>query len=140
MKKLLVLLAFIGAAFATANKAQAQVTNLFSQYGLTVDTVDNTETLYLSPTATISGYRKVITIQFLAVEVSGTTGGTAQVQGSLDGTNFFNIGSAYTLTDVASQVTSFTVTDWGCLYLRLKVTGTGTMSTKIYAKYLGRNS
>ena len=137
MKKLLVLLAFIGAAFATANKAQAQVTNLLSQYALTVD---NTETLYLSPTATISGYRKVITIQFLAVEVSGTTGGTAQVQGSLDGTNFFNIGSAYTLTDVASQVTSFTVTDWGCLYLRLKVTGTGTMSTKIYAKYLGRNS
>lgn len=138
MKKF-ILIAIIGLIAFVSKPATAQVTNLLSQYSLTVDTVDNTETLYLTLASTISGYRKVVTVQFLATEISGTTAGTAQVQGSLDGTNYYNLGSAYTLTDVASQCTSITLTDWGSLYLRVKVTGSGTMSDKIYAKVLTRN-
>lgn len=135
-KILMFLIAFTMALVAP--KADAQVTNMLSQYSLTVDTV-TTGSKYLTAPSTISGYKKVVTIQFLAVEISGTTAGTAQVQGSLDGTNYYDIGSAYTLTDVASQVTSFIVSDFGSLYLRLKVTASGTMSDKIYAKFLTRN-
>ena len=120
------------------NEAKAQVTTMYSQYSLSVDTVTSA-VKYLTPTSTISGYRKVLTVQFLATEISGTTAGTAQVQGSLDGTNWYNLGSAYTLTDVASQCTSFSFTDWASLYIRLAVTPSGTMSDKIYAKFLTRN-
>jgi hypothetical protein len=148
MKKLIAILlsAFVLVAVSAPHvKAQTPaVTSLTSQYYLTVDTVTNTATKYLTyqtaagVNAPLSGYKKIVTVTFKAVEISGTTGGTAQVQGSLNGTDWYNIGSAYTLTDVASQVTSFTVTDWGAIYLRVAVTGTGTMSDKIYAQFLPR--
>lgn len=124
-------------ALASTFAVNAQ-TNLTSQYGNSVDTVVNTATKYLN-SPVLSGYKKVVTVQFIGVKISGTVAGTAQLQASLDGTYFYNVGSAFTLTDVASQTTSFKVTDFGDLYLRVAVTGSGTMSNKIYAKFLSRN-
>ena len=102
----------------------------------TLDTVTNTATKYLVSGA-IKG-AKTVTVSFTATEISGTTGGTATLQGSLDGSHWYTIGSAYTLTDVAAQTTSFKITDFGDLYLRVAVTGTGTMSDQIQAKFLAR--
>jgi hypothetical protein len=134
---LLITVAIITAFVSTPAKSQA--ISLVSQYSSTVDTVTNSATKYLTAPAPISGYKKLITIQFWAVEISGTTAGTAQVQASLDGSIWYNIGSAYTLTDVASQTNGFTITDWGSLYLRVAITGSGTMSDKVYSKYLVRS-
>lgn len=125
-------------ALIAAPSAEAQVTSMKSQYNLTVDTVTNTGTKWLK-TLSLNGYSKVVAVQFIAEEISGTTGGTAQLQGSLDGSYWYNIGSAYTLTDVASQSTVFTITDFPHVYLRVFVTGTGTMSDKIYAKFIRRS-
>ena len=135
MKKLLFLFAFIAFAFTV----QAQTSMVSAAYtSNTSDTVIDAATKYLIPSSTISGLSKIVEVQFLAVENSGTTGGTATLQGSLDNTNWYTIGTAYTLTDVASQVTHFKITDYGTKYVRIKVTGPGTMETKISAKVLVR--
>lgn len=133
MKKfLLIALLSVGAMISHAQTAMTSA----AYPANAVDTVTNTATKYLVSKA-IKG-ADVVTVQFYATEISGTTGGTATLQGSLDGTNWYTIGSAYTLTDVASQCTSFKVTSFGDLYLRVAVTGTGTMSDKVYAKWLAR--
>lgn len=136
MKKLLILILVAALAMVIAPESKAQI-SMKSQYALTEDTVTNGATKYLT-SSVINGYKKVVVVQFIATEISGTTGGTATLQGSLDGSNWYTIGSAYTLTDVATQSTSFSITDFGHLYLRVAVTGTGTMSDKIYAKFIAR--
>lgn len=70
------------------------------------------------------------TLQFNILKVSGTLGGTAQPQTSLDGTVWFNTAgaSAYTITDTAgTQSTAWFVENKKGLYYRVLVTGTGTM-------------
>lgn len=113
---------------------------LKSQYNLTEDTVVNTATKFLTlGGATVaSAGEKSSTVQvvFDAVEISGTTGGTATPQASIDGVNWYNVGTAYTLTDVASQVSAWTLTGFPHKYLRIAVAGAGTMSDKIHAKVL----
>lgn len=139
MKRFLAVFAIIALALSfTPVKSHAQVLTLKSQYGLTVDTVTTTEVKYLTLATPVTGYQKVLTVEFYAAEIgSVTTAASVQVQGSLDGTNYYNIGSAYTMTDVAAQVTSVKFTDFGDVYIRVKVTGT-TGVNKIYAKVLAR--
>jgi hypothetical protein len=138
VKKIFFLLSAVSLLTLTATKADAQVQSFKSQYGNVLDTVTNTTAKVFSLTSPINGYQKVVTIQFLATEISGTTAGSAQVQASMDNTNWYNIGTAFTLTDVATQTTSFTFNDWGHLYVRLLVTPTGTMSDQIKAWILPR--
>lgn len=134
---------FIAALIASLSFcASAQVKDLKSQYNLNEDTVTNAATKYLTlaTSNTLGYYYKVVTVQFWATKISGTVGGTAQLQGSLDRTNWYNVGSAVTLTDVAGQITAFKVSDSGDPYYRVAVTGTGTMAVKISAKLLARNA
>ena len=63
--------------------------------------------------------------------ISGTGAGTAQLQGSLDGVNYVNIGSAYTITNVATQTTTFTITAPVPKYLKVLNTGSGTESVQV---------
>ena len=106
----------------------------------TLDTVTNAATKYLVSAKQGISYGAIVTVAFTATEISGTTGGTATLQGSLDGTNWYTAPgtTAYTLTDVAAQTTVFKVTSSGEVYFRLAVVGTGTMSDQIKAKYTVR--
>lgn len=115
-------------------------TSLVSQYSLTVDTVTNSGTKYLTIPAAVKGFYKTCSVQFYASEISGTTAGTATLQYSLDNSNWYSVprDSVYTLTDVSTQSFGWQLKDWGDLYLRVKVTGSGTMADKIYAKVLYR--
>lgn len=129
-------------SFAFTPQVNAQI-DLLSQYGKTVDTVSNTATKYLT-SGKIDGMFKSVTVYVDLTEISGTTGGTISIEVSGKGSNyapFYNSkDTTYTFTaaDVTSQSFRFQLYDWGDVYLRVKYTGSGTMSTKISAYYIAR--
>lgn len=144
MKKILFLLIVFG-AFAVSAKSQSFVTpTLVSQYSASVDTVDNTETLYLSlpSTTNVKGHFKTVLVVFKTQEISGTGGGTATLEISANGTDYATAPgqSAYTIVDqTAAQTTAWKITDFEGAKIRIKVTGAGTMSYKIYGSALFKN-
>ena len=152
MKKIISMLFFaflLVAGVQTQSKAQANtVVSMVSQYGNTTDTVVNTGTKYLYNSVAIGGFQKVVTVAVHLIEISGTTGGTITVEASLDGTNYYPfyvgrdsstaITNSYTFTpaDAATNDFRFSLFDFRERWVRVKYTGTGTMSDKISAKIL----
>lgn len=136
MKKLITLLLF---AVVVSFTSTAQ-TSLVSQYSNTVDTVTDAGTKYLTVPAAVKGFQKTVSVNLYTSKISGTVAGTATLQYSLDGTNYYALpkDSVYTLTNVSSQSFGWQFKDWGDLYLRIKFVGSGTMANKIYAKVLFR--
>ncbi len=88
-----------------------------------------------------------ITVHAYIVELSGTTGGTLTLQGTIDGTQWITVDtsalineglSVYTPTDVATQSKVWIMRDAPYLWLRLSYTGTGTMSAILNGYVLPR--
>jgi len=79
---------------------------------------------------------KLVGIVVTFTETSGTSGGSAILQGSVDGSKWVTVGSAYTVTDTAEQSTAFSVaaTAGFYSYYRVTHTGTGTMASRFKAK------
>jgi len=102
----------------------------------TGDTVVNTGTSSKVIRLT-TGYEGVA-VTAIATEISGTSAGTIAVYGSPDGVNYDIIGSAFTVTDVASQSKTFYITAPVPVYLKVLQTGTGTMSSVLTVKYVLR--
>jgi hypothetical protein len=113
--------------------ASAGVENMLSNYSKVTDTCVNTGTAYLD--ITLNNVYQSVSVQIVITEISGATGGSVWLQGSLDGTNFNNVG-ADTLVpaDVASQSHVFISPNTPYKYYRVLFTGTGTMSATIAAK------
>lgn len=125
-------------AFAiNTTETKAQGTAMRSANSLTVDTVVNTGTKAMT-SSIIKGYYPGATVQFYTTKISGTVGGTAKLQYSLDGSNWFGVNSdsTYTLTDVSTQSGGWKLRDLRASYLRVFFTGTGTMSNKVSALIL----
>lgn len=101
------------------------------------DTIVNTGTVTKTLPSLTGGYSGVY-IAILLTKISGTGAGTVQLQASLDGTNYFNVGSASTITNVASQVFGFTNTAPVPVYLQLLCTGSGTESVQVNVSYVRR--
>jgi len=93
------------------------------------DTITNTGTSskVLAVTSGPSG----VYLQAIFNKLSGTGAGTAQLQGSLDGVNYVNIGSAYTITNVTTQTTTFSIVAPVPKYLKVLNTGSGTESVQV---------
>jgi len=127
--------------FTVAANAQ---TVLKSQYGLSVDTVTNAATKYLTLSQTSGSYFKTVSVAVGVTEISGTTGGTVTCEASLDGVVWYdvyntvsNTGATYSFapSDVTTaQSYRFKINGWGDKYLRVKYVGTGTMAATITAK------
>lgn len=94
----------------------------------TGDTIVNTGTSskILQITSAPSG----VALQVVLTKISGTGAGSTQLQGSLDGVNYVNIGSAYTITNTATQSTAFYVAAPVPQYLKVLSTGSGTESVQ----------
>lgn len=144
MKKLL----FLAVLFliGSATYAQKFEATLVSALGNAVDTVDNTETVYLTlgtaASATAKGYFKSGVVVFKAQEISGTGGGTATLQVSANGTDYANVpvDTAYTIVDqTAAQTYAWKIEDWYGKTFRIKVTGSGTMSYKVWGSAYLKN-
>src|ERR1700688_4205489 len=86
------------------------------------DTIINTGTV--SKYITLSGGYNGTSIQVIVSLLSGTGAGTVQLQGSLDGVNYVNLGSAFTITNTATQSQIFYVSS--PLPYKIKILGTGS--------------
>jgi hypothetical protein len=99
------------------------------------DTVVNTATV--NKQITTSGSYQAAGVQITLTKISGTVAGTTKLQGSINGTAWEDIGSAFTHTDVASQSKLFAVTGGvPYVYLRTTSVGSGTMSAKVSICYV----
>jgi len=109
MKKLITLL-FVGLVAFSAIETKAQVYSLVSPYGFTSDTLTlaaATGTVYLS-TVAVSPAPAVTTTFYVDVdELSGTTAGTATLQGSMDGVTW----KAMNTPNTATALATFTIAD-----------------------------
>lgn len=136
MKKLFSILA-LGLLFcATTVEAQTTATLKNVDYPtLAIDTVTNTGTgaLFINLT---QGYTNV-TIQPKVTKISGTitSNSNVKLQGSLDGTNYFNItGDTMQVTNTGSaQMTTWQKTTQTYKYYKVTYTGVGTMAAKLEA-------
>jgi hypothetical protein len=142
MKKLLIFL-FVACTLAVS----AQTVTMYNGLGtnLQTDTVTNAGTGYVQvKTSTPLGPKlcNSTVISAVLTEISGTTGGTVTIMGSIDGTNYKAITTADTQTsittatalDVASQVFTWRLVGSPYPYYRVSWTGTGTMSATVAAK------
>lgn len=103
------------------------------------DTVVNAATV--NKTFTVTAGYSVVGIQFVLTKISGTVAGTVTPQVSLDGTNYITLpgASAHTSTDVATNSNAWYITGgvpWQ--YIRVKGTGSGTMSAQLRVYYVLR--
>lgn len=132
MKKLIFLFALVVLFITSANSQTATLMPLVAG-----DTVVNTATVNKQITST-AGY-SAVGVQIVITKISGTVAGTTKLQGSLNGTNWEDIGSAFTHTDVASQAKLFTVTSGDpYTYLRTTSVGSGTMSAQVRIYYVNK--
>jgi hypothetical protein len=83
------------------------------QINLVQDSIEVTTNTF-SPAVQVSGVGPLtVAIQISVTGVSNPSGATIQLQGSLDGTNFFNIGSTQSVTAAPSE---FVLTDTAPAY------------------------
>ena len=102
----------------------------------TTDTITNavTELQY----GIINGSNIHATFQPTFTKISGTASATVKLQGSVDGLQYSDIGSSYTVTDVATQTATFIVAPSSYQYYRLQIVPTGTQSVKVKTPVLVR--
>ncbi len=131
MKKFLSLLLVCGIAM-TSFAQQATLMPLVAG-----DTIANTGTVNKQFTVT-AGYAAA-GVQIVITKISGTVAGTTKLQGSLNGSQWEDIGSSFSHTDVATQAKLFAVTGGvPYTYLRTTSTGSGTMSARVRLYYVLR--
>ncbi len=122
------------ALFTESALAQSRVTIAL----VAGDTITNTGTITRVINGPLSGGWGGLSVQVVLTKLSGTGAGTLKIQGSNDGTNYVDIGSAFTITNVATQSTIFYVTAPLPAYIRATATGSGTES--VVATYIYRFS
>jgi len=136
MKKFLIL-AFL---FIFVGMASAQFT---IGVQVPIATTDSMEVGQLTVTKYISltGGYNTVSIQANVTEFSGTTAGTVKLYGTIDGTNYVQIGESLTLSDVTTVQTKI----WNITpnqYAKYKIVGVGigTMNAVLRVWYLCRKN
>jgi hypothetical protein len=85
-----------------------------------------------------SEFEGVVSFNVLANEVSGTLDGDIQLQGSIDGTNWVDIGSTVAIADATTVAVPLGGTVLYYAYYRITTTGVGTQSTTLDVTYLAK--
>ncbi len=135
MKKLLFIALGIGMLALTSPAMAQGFGALTTSNGLALDTVTNTASKNLTiGTTGKAKFDGSASFVIVITKISGTVGGTANLFGSNNGTDWAAIGTAYTVTD-ATQQTKFDFDRSKYLYYRVTVTGTGTMSASVKGAY-----
>jgi Tfp pilus assembly protein PilX len=98
-------------------------------------TLTDAGTTYLNPANEINdAFKGKLIFAITAVQDSGTTAGTYQLQGSADGTNFIDIGSTVAIA-VGTVLVELSGTELAYNYYRIEAVGSGTQSTSLSAVY-----
>lgn len=131
MKKIL-FLALVICSLSFTSKAQNATLMPLVQGDTAVNA--GTVSKIISATGGYSG----VAIQAKDTKISGTLAGTIQIMGSLDGVNYELIGSAFTVTDVATQTKTFYISAPLPPFIKVLQTGSGTMSAQLRVYYVFR--
>lgn len=83
-------------------------------------------------------FEGVVGFDVLADTVSGVLDGDCQLQGSIDGTNYVNIGSTVAIADGVSVHIPLGGTILYFAFYKVIITGVGTQSTTINGNYLAK--
>ncbi len=137
MKKVLIILVLCVAGMVT--HAQSIVQNLVSlpaSGSHLTDTITNTGVVPIG-SPLVAGAAQNITVTATFTKLTGTVAGTAVLQGSLNGVDFTAAsGTSYTVTDLATQTTSWILTGKPFQYYRVQVTGSGTSTYTVKGQVL----
>jgi hypothetical protein len=71
-------------------------------------------------------------------KATGTFSASAQLQGSLDGTNWVALGSAVTMSDTVNAAIPLSGNTLYYNFYRVVITGSGTQSTAVIGSYLAK--
>lgn len=138
MNKILSIFAIIF-CMALGASAQSTVQDLYSNPASGVkltDTVTNTGTVTMSSKIVV-GAPNQTTVSATFTKLTGTVAGTATLLGSINGTDWASASStSYTVTDLASQTTSWPLTGKNYLYYRVNVVGSGTSTYTVKGQVL----
>lgn len=142
MKNLLLAFTLIMSVFAFAQPSGPKITYSAVGYLKSTPTHSSTDTITNAVTkyqyGIVNGANVHVTVQSTFTKISGTAAATVKLQGSVLGIDWNDIGSSYTVTDVASQTASFIVTPSTYQYYRLSIVPTGTQSVKVESPVLVR--
>lgn len=138
MNKILSIFAIIF-CMALGASAQSTVQDLYSNPASGVkltDTVTNTGTVTMSSKIVV-GAPNQTTVSATFTKLTGTVAGTATLLGSINGTDWASASStSYTVTDLASQTTSWPLAGKNYLYYRVNVVGSGTSTYTVKGQVL----
>jgi hypothetical protein len=137
MKKIIIILMLC--ALGTITHAQSIVQSLFSPPASgshLTDTVTNTGVVVMGSNI-VAGAAKNITVTATFTKISGTAAGTATLLGSLNGIDWTSASAtSFTVTDVATQTTSWILTSKPFQYYRVSCTGSGTTAYTVKGQVL----
>lgn len=139
MKKIIITIIAVCITTATL-KAQE---SLLSSNGYKIDTIaGGTSVVSYLYTPIIKSLQKTLQIAFVVNKPSGVmTSGTATLEGSLDGTNYYPISNdTLTIPNTAKVIASWKITDWSSLYARIKFVLTCSTESYAEALYLPRKT
>lgn len=91
--------------------------------------------------ASIPSYYETLKIKITVTKTSGTVGGTAILQRSVDGIDYAPVlGDTLTLSNVASQFKVIDAPKDGNIFYRVLTTGTGTMVATSKTVFVGKKT
>lgn len=138
MKKIITI---IVAVCITTVSLKAQE-SLLSQNGYTIDTIPGgTSIVSYLYTPIIKNLQKTLQIAFVIDATGIMSSGTATLEGSLDGVNYYPISyDTITISNDAKVIGSWKLIDWSNLYARIKFVTTSSSNCYIRALYLTRKT
>jgi len=99
-------------------------------------TLTDAGVIYFNPAHAIeSEFEGTLGFAVTAANVSGTTAGSCQLQGSNDGTNWVDIGSPVAIADATTIHVPLGDVILYYTYYRVELTGSGTQSSTITTTY-----
>lgn len=137
MKKFIFFAGFALLGFVLQPEARAQFATATAKTSSGVDSAIVTDTGNANLFVTIAKPHAVYGLFGTFTKTSGTLGGTAKAQGSYDGTNWFDVGTNYTVANTSgAQYNSWALegNTFPYKYARVLWTGTGTMAGRFRLK------
>lgn len=103
-----------------------------------LDTNTNAATAYLT-TPLVNGNVGNYSFQYVGIKISGTVAGTVKLYGSLDGTNYTQVGTdSLALTNVTTNTKIWEITNQKRMKYRLEIVTTGTVALQNKGYYINR--
>lgn len=131
MKKLILL--FL-ACLTIVTCVQSQVTGtLKSDISLSSDTLTDAGTIYMS--SKVGGDYNNCSVYAKLTNISGTTAATVTLEHSTNGSDYYSVPVDSVLTFSAAGVKGIIWSGYRDQYIRLKIVGTGTQSTRVQAGF-----